>query len=214
MGECPATLDALFSDETVTVDAVDHNAARTWKFYGPCHGKATVRWSGSLSRLQRRSASPPWSGSGTSWGSFPGKSLAKEGDRQCRHPVATQCTPASLPRYGRARWLSGRGGWEQRTIPSHWMPGRGRTDIYFGSSNRVCHRRDFWPTTSRGYCWIDGYPHWQAHSLKCKKLLYGLASHEEASPDATLRIPELVRPGPLRIHDTCRASRVRPLLGP
>lgn len=87
MGERPAILDALFSDETVTVDTVDHNAARTWKFYGPRHGKATVRWSGSPSRLQRRSASSPWSGPGTSWGSFLGKSPAKEGDRQCRHPV-------------------------------------------------------------------------------------------------------------------------------
>ena len=31
---CLATLDALFSNETVTVDTANHNAARIWKLYG------------------------------------------------------------------------------------------------------------------------------------------------------------------------------------
>ena len=34
-----ATLDALFSDETVTVDTANFNAARIWKLYGTCSRK-------------------------------------------------------------------------------------------------------------------------------------------------------------------------------
>ncbi len=34
MKGCLATLDALFSNETVTVDTANHNAARIWKLYG------------------------------------------------------------------------------------------------------------------------------------------------------------------------------------
>ena len=34
-----ATLDALFSNETVTVDTANHNAARIWKLYGTCSRK-------------------------------------------------------------------------------------------------------------------------------------------------------------------------------
>ena len=34
-----ATLDALFSDETVTVDTANSNAARIWKLYGTCSRK-------------------------------------------------------------------------------------------------------------------------------------------------------------------------------
>jgi len=33
------TLDALFSNETVTVDTANHNAARIWKLYGTCSRK-------------------------------------------------------------------------------------------------------------------------------------------------------------------------------
>ena len=34
MKGCLATLDALFSNEAVTVDTANHNAARIWKLYG------------------------------------------------------------------------------------------------------------------------------------------------------------------------------------
>nr|WP_303714758.1 hypothetical protein [Methanoculleus marisnigri] len=36
---CLSTLDALFSNETVTVDTANHNAARIWKLYGTCSRK-------------------------------------------------------------------------------------------------------------------------------------------------------------------------------
>jgi len=36
---CLATLDALFSNEAVTVDTANHNAARIWKLYGTCSRK-------------------------------------------------------------------------------------------------------------------------------------------------------------------------------
>jgi len=36
---CLTTLDALFSNEAVTVDTANHNAARIWKLYGTCSRK-------------------------------------------------------------------------------------------------------------------------------------------------------------------------------
>jgi hypothetical protein len=41
--DCLTTLDALFSDDTVTVDAANYNAARIWKLYGTisCKGDDT-----------------------------------------------------------------------------------------------------------------------------------------------------------------------------
>ncbi|MDD2474274.1 MAG: hypothetical protein PHR49_09850, partial [Methanoculleus sp.] len=36
---CLSTLDALFSNEAVTVDTANHNAARIWKLYGTCSRK-------------------------------------------------------------------------------------------------------------------------------------------------------------------------------
>ena len=36
---CLSTLDALFSNEAITVDTANHNAARIWKLYGTCSRK-------------------------------------------------------------------------------------------------------------------------------------------------------------------------------
>ncbi|WP_067048834.1 hypothetical protein [Methanofollis ethanolicus] len=107
-----ATLDALFSDETVTVDTANSNAARIWKLYGTCSRKGDTtrerphRRARVLSAPEEREVVPP------------------EKLRQIATRLPVEAPPTPAPTGGKtdlAAWLSEHGLGVRSTRP--WQGG-------------------------------------------------------------------------------------------